>query len=71
MDTPSVLKVLSENVGRVKELLVRAVPVLAGQDWTHTVQANKLAAQSSVMGKEVYIATVSAKCSMSISLQYK
>ena len=44
---------LSENVGRVKELLVQAIPLLAGQDWEHTVQVNELTARSSVMGKFV------------------
>ena len=44
------LRVLGENVGRVKELLVAVVPALAAQDWSDTIQTNLAVAKSCIIG---------------------
>jgi len=52
VDLESVLRVLGENVGRVKELLVAVVPALAAQDWSDTIQTNLAVAKSCIIGGE-------------------
>jgi len=52
VDTQSVLKVLSENVSRVKELLVSVVPLINQEDWSRTLQENRETAANSVIGGE-------------------
>jgi hypothetical protein len=49
VDTQSVLKVLASNVSRVKKLVVEVVGLMAQQDWHHTIQQNKAAAQASLI----------------------
>ena len=51
VDTPSVLRVLRENVSRVKVLLLALVPELNKEDWNQTIQEHRTVAANSVLGK--------------------
>jgi hypothetical protein len=50
VDTQSVLKVLANNVSRVKELVVEVVNRLAQQDWQQTIADNEAQARASIIG---------------------
>ena len=50
VDTQSVLKVLEDNVSRVKELVVETVGRMAEEDWQDTIHLNRITAQNSVIG---------------------
>ncbi len=44
------LKVLANNVSRVKELVVEVVNRMAQQDWQQTIADNKEQARASIIG---------------------
>ncbi|XP_023325115.1 S-methyl-5'-thioadenosine phosphorylase [Eurytemora carolleeae] len=52
VDTPSVLRVLRENVSRVKVLLLALIPELNKEDWNQTIQEHRTVAANSVLGGE-------------------
>jgi 5'-methylthioadenosine phosphorylase len=54
VDTQSVLRVLSENVSRVKVLLLALIPELGGEDWNQTIQEHRAVAANGVIGGESF-----------------
>jgi hypothetical protein len=50
VDTQSVLKVLVDNVTRVKTLIVETVGRIAQEDWHNTILLNKTTAENSIIG---------------------
>ena len=55
VDTPSVLRVLRENVSRVKVLLLALIPELNKEDWNQTIQEHRTVAANSVLGIQFFI----------------
>jgi len=54
VDTQSVLRVLSLNVARVKELLLKVIPEIASQDWEQTIKLHREVAINSSIGGESF-----------------
>jgi len=52
VDTPSVIKVLQDNVSRVRKVIIEAIDAIMKENWDDTIKENRETATQCVMGGE-------------------